>query len=159
MVTTHIRIHGLVQGVGFRASLATEARRRRLAGWVRNRRDGTVEEADTCGTLIGVLPAVTSRTAQVRLTPGETCLLFTDGVTEAKGGPLGDTMFGEERLKRAMAECAGMPAEAVVERVQMIVSQWIGHRRHDDIAVMAITAPRGAPPGAVDGASRGRFTA
>ena len=43
MVTTHIRIHGLVQGVGFRASLATEARRRRLAGWVRNRRDGTVE--------------------------------------------------------------------------------------------------------------------
>ncbi|MFC1231118.1 MULTISPECIES: PP2C family protein-serine/threonine phosphatase [Streptomyces] len=123
------------------------------------RRDGTVEEADTCGTLIGVLPAVTSRTAQVRLTPGETCLLFTDGVTEARGGPLGDTMFGEERLKRAMAECAGMPAEAVVERVQMIVSQWIGHRRHDDIAVMAITAPRGAPPGAVDGASLGRFTA
>ena len=43
MVTTHLRIHGLVQGVGFRASLAAEARRRKLAGWVRNRRDGTVE--------------------------------------------------------------------------------------------------------------------
>ncbi|SDD89178.1 PP2C family protein-serine/threonine phosphatase [Streptomyces prasinopilosus] len=123
------------------------------------RRDGTVEEADTGGTLIGVLPTVTSRTARVRLTPGETCLLFTDGVTEARGGPLGETMFGEERLKRALVECAGMPAEAVVERVQMIVSQWIGHRRHDDIALMAVTAPRGAPPGAVDGTPRGRFTA
>ncbi|WP_157865207.1 PP2C family protein-serine/threonine phosphatase, partial [Streptomyces prasinopilosus] len=123
------------------------------------RRDGTVEEADTGGTLIGVLPTVTSRTARVRLTPGETCLLFTDGVTEARGGPLGETMFGEERLKRALAECAGMPAEAVVERVQMIVSQWIGHRRHDDIALMAVTAPRGAHLSAVDGTPRGRYTA
>ena len=43
MVTTHLRIHGRVQGVGFRASLAVEARRRGLAGWVRNRRDGSVE--------------------------------------------------------------------------------------------------------------------
>ena len=41
--TKHLIIHGLVQGVGFRAALAAEARRRRLAGWVRNRRDGTVE--------------------------------------------------------------------------------------------------------------------
>ncbi|MFJ4084102.1 PP2C family protein-serine/threonine phosphatase [Streptomyces iakyrus] len=123
------------------------------------RRDGTVEEADTGGTLIGVLPTITSRTARVRLAPGETCLLFTDGVTEARGGPLGDTMFGDERLKRAAAECAGMPAEAVVEHVQMVTSQWIGGGRHDDIAVLAITAPRGARLSAVDGATRGRYTA
>lgn len=32
-----------MQGVGFRASLADEARLRGLAGWVRNRSDGTVE--------------------------------------------------------------------------------------------------------------------
>ncbi|NEE14908.1 serine/threonine-protein phosphatase [Streptomyces sp. SID7499] len=123
------------------------------------RRDGTVEEADTRGTLIGVLPAITSRTARVRLAPGETCLLFTDGVTEARGGPLGDTMFGDQRLRRAAAECAGLPAEAVVERVQMVTSQWIGDGRHDDIAVLAITAPRGAHLSAVDGATRGRYTA
>ncbi len=36
-------IHGRVQGVGFRAALAWEADRRGIAGWVRNRRDGTVE--------------------------------------------------------------------------------------------------------------------
>ncbi|MGW7051062.1 SpoIIE family protein phosphatase [Streptomyces sp. NPDC054887] len=123
------------------------------------RRDGTVEEADTRGTLIGVLPTLTSRTAHVRLAPGETCLLFTDGVTEAKGGPLGDTMFGDQRLKRAAAECAGMPAAAVVERIQMVASQWIGDGRHDDIAVVAITAPRGTHLSAVDGTTRGRFTA
>ena len=38
-----LRIHGVVQGVGFRYSLQREAVRLGLAGWVRNRRDGTVE--------------------------------------------------------------------------------------------------------------------
>ncbi|MER5888628.1 SpoIIE family protein phosphatase [Streptomyces sp. NPDC001941] len=128
------------------------------------RTDGTVEAADTQGTLIGVLPTVTHRTTLTSLAPGETCLLYTDGLTEAVGGPLGETMFGEERLKRTLAGCAGMPAEAVVEHVQMVVSDWIGRERHDDMAVLAVTAPRTAPrdstgDAAVNGGARGRRTA
>jgi acylphosphatase len=39
----HVVIRGRVQGVGYRAFVEAAARRRGLAGWVRNRRDGTVE--------------------------------------------------------------------------------------------------------------------
>ncbi|MBS7544984.1 acylphosphatase [Ancylobacter oerskovii] len=38
-----IVVHGRVQGVGYRAWLADAAGRLGLRGWVRNRRDGTVE--------------------------------------------------------------------------------------------------------------------
>jgi serine phosphatase RsbU (regulator of sigma subunit) len=85
------------------------------------------------------------------LAPGETCLLYTDGITEARGGPLGDELFGERRLSRALAECAGMPAEAVVERVQMLAAQWLGTGRHDDMAVVAISAPTAGLLSVVDG--------
>lgn len=48
-----LRIHGLVQGVGFRFAMHREALRLGLAGWVRNRRDGSVE-----AVVAGPAPAV-----------------------------------------------------------------------------------------------------
>ena len=39
----HVLIRGRVQGVGFRAWTQHQAELRGLAGWVRNRRDGSVE--------------------------------------------------------------------------------------------------------------------
>lgn len=41
--TAHVLIHGRVQGVGFRAWTHHQAELHGLKGWVRNRRDGSVE--------------------------------------------------------------------------------------------------------------------
>ena len=49
-MTRHLRISGRVQGVGYRDALRREALARGLAGWVRNRRDGTVEAVLQGGT-------------------------------------------------------------------------------------------------------------
>ena len=43
MSVRHIVIRGIVQGVGYRAWAEDEALQRELEGWIRNRRDGTVE--------------------------------------------------------------------------------------------------------------------
>lgn len=44
-VARHLIVHGRVQGVWYRGWAVDTARALGLAGWVRNRRDGTVEAA------------------------------------------------------------------------------------------------------------------
>jgi acylphosphatase len=43
MERRRVVVHGFVQGVGFRFGVERAARSRGVVGWVRNRRDGTVE--------------------------------------------------------------------------------------------------------------------
>ncbi|MFJ3174196.1 PP2C family protein-serine/threonine phosphatase [Streptomyces roseus] len=123
------------------------------------RSDGRIETAPTHGTLVGALPDFTAETAAVTLAPGDACVLYTDGISEARGGPRGGELFGEERLRRALEECAALPAQTVVDHVQMLTARWVGRGRHDDMAIVVISAPRTNHLSAVDGHTRGRFTA
>lgn len=55
-VRTRAIVHGMVQGVGFRANTRAEAMRLGLAGFARNRSDGTVEvEAEGPETAVAEL--------------------------------------------------------------------------------------------------------
>jgi acylphosphatase len=60
----HLRIEGRVQGVGYRAWLEREARTHGLRGWVRNRRDGSVD-----ALLIGAAEAIETVIAACRRGP------------------------------------------------------------------------------------------
>lgn len=41
--TYHVKVYGLVQGVGFRLATARQAHALKITGWVRNLEDGSVE--------------------------------------------------------------------------------------------------------------------
>ena len=64
MKAVHVLIHGRVQGVGFRAWMEWNAEELGLSGWVRNRRDGTVE-----AVLSGAVDAVDDMLARCRTGP------------------------------------------------------------------------------------------
>ena len=105
------------------------------------RTDGTVEEVPTTGTLIGAVSRTVVCPADVELAPGELCLLYSDGLTEARGGRSGDEQYGERRLHEALATCRGMPGAATVERIRQLVSDWVHGGARDDIAMLAVRAP------------------
>ncbi|MFF4650704.1 PP2C family protein-serine/threonine phosphatase [Streptomyces sp. NPDC001380] len=105
------------------------------------RDDGRVEPVQIGGTLVGALPDPIFDQAEIHLAPGELVLLYSDGVTEARGGPAGYEMYGERRLVRDLATCRGMPAGAVAQRVELLATEWLGGRPHDDIAVLVLQAP------------------
>jgi serine phosphatase RsbU (regulator of sigma subunit) len=105
------------------------------------RADGAVEAVPVSGTLIGVVPKIAVRSAEIELAPGEFCLLYSDGLTEARGGASGTEQYGEERLREALASCVGMPGTAAVERVRQLVSDWVHGGVRDDIAMLAVRAP------------------
>jgi acylphosphatase len=42
-ITKHLKVYGRVQGVFFRESMSRQAEALGVGGWVRNRRDGSVE--------------------------------------------------------------------------------------------------------------------
>jgi acylphosphatase len=63
-IIRHISVRGQVQGVGFRAFVERHALRHGLEGWVRNRRDGSVE-----AVFAGPAKSVEAMIAECRVGP------------------------------------------------------------------------------------------
>jgi acylphosphatase len=64
IIIRHITVRGRVQGVGYRAFVVAAARSHGVEGWVRNRRDGSVE-----AVIAGSLSAVSGMITECRRGP------------------------------------------------------------------------------------------
>lgn len=105
------------------------------------RAGGHVEEIGVLGTVVGILPEARFGKTVLTLAPGEVCVLYSDGVTEA-GRRTGDReeQFGPERLITCLGGCAEMTAQAVATRIEQAVRDWLGRNDGDDLAVLALRA-------------------
>ena len=101
------------------------------------RRDGAVEPFGRPGTLLGAFDEGHWTSVSIELQAGESLVLFTDGVTDARGAA---GRFGIERLGRVVAEAAGRaPDEVAAALDDALLAFQEGHQR-DDVAVLVLQA-------------------
>lgn len=99
------------------------------------RADGSVEEVNADGMALALVEDAAYTETTIALGPRDTLVIYTDGVTEARGA---DDLFGDERLRAALRGLGGLPASALVESVAVAVAAHLGDRAHDDIALFAV---------------------
>ncbi len=103
------------------------------------RADGSTEEVGTPGTLLGIVPDPDLFDAEVALGPGDTVVLYTDGVTDA-GAP---EFVREPRELAALVQAdAAESADAIADRLlELALSSGEGIEPRDDIAILVIRVP------------------
>jgi PAS domain S-box-containing protein len=95
--------------------------------------EDSVREVGLPGSLLGAFREPQWESQRLRLAPGDYLLMYTDGVTEARG----DTeRFGEARLRAGLAG-ESSPAGAVA-RVERELDRFCGGKLHDDAAILAV---------------------
>ncbi|MGC5008480.1 PP2C family protein-serine/threonine phosphatase [Streptomyces sp. DT203] len=124
---------------GFRVTLASGGHPSALL----MRADGTADYLPTPGgQLIGVLPDAHIVTTTIRLNPGDTLLLHTDGLTEAHTASTGATdRYGDEALLDFARTLAPTTATDTIVAIRDLLDTF-GTGVDDDTAVLAINVPR-----------------
>jgi sigma-B regulation protein RsbU (phosphoserine phosphatase) len=103
------------------------------------RADGRVEAHGEAGTLLGVFADPDVGETEAVLEPGDTVLLYTDGVTEA--GPVG-AEIGDEGLAEILAGLRGLSPEEIVDAVEQAAVDIQDGQPRDDIALVAFRLER-----------------
>jgi phosphoserine phosphatase RsbU/P len=77
------------------------------------------------------------REETIPLHPGDLCLFFTDGISEAMNST--DDLFGEERLGALVQEHAHLPSDELRERVLRDIAAFVGDApQHDDMTMILL---------------------
>ena len=104
------------------------------------RAGGGVQTFGRPGTLLGLLPDPELRDSQTSLRTGDSLVLFTDGVTEARS-QIDRNLYGDDRLHDVVADLGDMPAGHMADAIQQAVLAFSGREIRDDTVVLVLRVP------------------
>ena len=95
------------------------------------RSSGEIEWLMPTGMPLGLMPSATYTASEAILEPGDTIVLYTDGITEAANPD--EDEFGRERLGECCVEHRDLPVDQLAEKLHTTVDQFAqGVPYHDD---------------------------
>jgi serine phosphatase RsbU (regulator of sigma subunit)/predicted enzyme related to lactoylglutathione lyase len=97
------------------------------------RADNTLELLKSTGTVLGLFDDWECAIDERRLSPGDSLILYTDGVTETLN-PAGEE-FGEARLIETARRHRESPSPAMLAAIVEEVHRFSGHQQRDDITL------------------------
>lgn len=92
------------------------------------------------GMLVGVVPGAHFATVETVLDPGDTLVLYTDGLTEARTGPGRESMYGEQALLSFAAGHAPSTPRGIIDAL-VELTRGFGEGLDDDTALLALGVP------------------
>ncbi len=104
-------------------------------------RDGSpIVALEGSGPLLGAFPSLDLVETVTRLAPGDTAVLYTDGVTDARSSS--GEHFGDDRLLAAIEAARGGSAASLVESITGAVDRFQGGTPPADDVTLLVIARR-----------------
>jgi sigma-B regulation protein RsbU (phosphoserine phosphatase) len=94
-----------------------------------------IEHLDSTSTVLGLFENWQCNVAETTLNPGDTLILYTDGVTEAINPE--EEEFGESRLINIVCSNRNLPPQALIASIIKAVQQFSHEEQADDITLVA----------------------
>ena len=100
--------------------------------------DGSVEMLQSaCNLVLGAIEGLSFQQESLQLNPGDTLIMYTDGVTEAEN--IDHAQFGESRTEATLAELKGASSKQIVDTLNAKVKEFVdGAPQSDDITQLVI---------------------
>ncbi len=97
-----------------------------------------VEAMRSTDIVVGVLPNAHYRNQSLTLSPGDSLVLFTDGVTEAEN--IAEEQLGLDPISEMLLSMHSSEAPAILDRIDTYVAEYIGDvPAGDDVTMLAMT--------------------
>jgi serine phosphatase RsbU (regulator of sigma subunit)/PAS domain-containing protein len=108
--------------------------------------DGRAEPVAAGGPLLGAFETGRWPETVVRLAPGESLVLYTDGVTDTRSTT---ERFGAERLAAVLADAADLEPDEIANRVDEALLAFEAGPQRDDVALLVLRAATAAAEASV----------